>query len=118
MGTLRGGRRLWRLTSTVAVEDGTIVLILEGRLGHVTVAELKAASDRVLAGGPPVLVLDLSGVDYLSSAALRVLKSLAEEQLARGSRLTLRAPSPAAQLSLALSGHITETGAADPARAS
>ena len=63
-----------------------------------------AAVNPLVAGGALDLVIDLSGVDYLSSAALRVLESFAEGQARRGGRLTLRAPSPAARLSLELSG--------------
>jgi len=104
MGAFVGGRRLWRLKSTTVVENGTTVLILEGRLGHATADELMAAAGPLVAGGALDLVIDLSGVDYLSSAALKVLESLAAGQSSRGGRLTLRAPSPAARLSLELSG--------------
>ena len=104
MGAFVGGRRLWRLKTTTAVENGTTVLILEGRLGQATAGELQAAAEPLVANGGLDLVIDLSGVDYLSSAALKVLESLAAGQASRGGRLTLRAPSPAARLSLELSG--------------
>jgi anti-anti-sigma factor len=104
MGAFSGGRRLWRLTGTTTVENGTTVLILEGRLGHATAGELMAAAGPLVAGGTLDLVIDLSGVDYLSSAALKVLENLAAGQSNRGGRLTLRAPSPAARLSLELAG--------------
>lgn len=105
MGAFAGGRRLWRLTSTTVVENGTTVLILEGRLGHATAGELMAAAGPLVSGGALDLVIDLSGVDYLSSAALKVLENLAARQSSRGGRLTLRMPSPAAQLSLELAGN-------------
>jgi anti-anti-sigma factor len=104
MGAFAGGRRLWRLKTSTVVENGTTVLILEGRLGQGTAGELMAAAGPLVAGGALDLVIDLSRVDYLSSAALKVLESLAAGQTSRGGRLTLRAPSPAAQLSLELSG--------------
>jgi anti-anti-sigma factor len=104
MGAFPRGRRLWRLTDTTVVENGTTVLILEGRLGQATAGEFMAAASPLVAGGALDLVIDLSGVDYLSSAALKVLERLAAEQSSRGGRLTLRAPSPAARLSLELSG--------------
>ena len=104
MGAFRGGRRLWRLKTATAVENGTTVLILEGRLGQATADELMEAAGPLVANGVLDLVIDLSGVDYLSSAALKVLESLAAGQASRGGRLTLRAPSPAARLSLELSG--------------
>ena len=104
MGTSGGRRRLWRLTTTTAEEGGTTVLFLEGRLSHATADELMAAARPIVAAGALELVIDLSGVDYLSSAALKVLESLAAGQSSRGGRLTLRAPPPAARLSLELSG--------------
>ena len=108
MGAFGGGRRLWRLTSTAVVENGTTVLILEGRLGQATAGELMAAAGPLAGDGARDLVIDLSGVDYLSSAALKVLESLAAGQASRGGRLTLRAPSPAARLSLELAGDVLE----------
>ena len=50
------------------------------------------------------MVIDLSGVDYLSSAALKVFKALADRLSEKGGRLRLRAPSVAARLALELSG--------------
>ena len=96
-------RRLWRLTTKTVVEHGTPVLFLEGRLDHARAAALQEAAAQLLTGSPD-LVVDLSGVDYLSSAALKIFATLAGEQSKRGGRLTLRAPSVAARLALELSG--------------
>ena len=100
------GKRLspvWRLSSRTVAENGTIVLILEGRLGHATAPQLHAMVEGAAQGSKDV-VLDLAGVDYLSSAALKVIDGLAAEQAGRGGELTLRSPSPAARLSLELAG--------------
>jgi anti-anti-sigma factor len=94
MATGRHGPRLWGLSSREVAENGTIVLVLEGRLGHATAGELKAIVEHA-ANTSKEVVLDLSGVDYLSSAALQVIAAC---------RLTVRAPSPAARLSLELAG--------------
>lgn len=67
-------------------------------------AELRSAADAVLAADPRDLVIDLSGVDYLSSAAIKEFERISAEQSERGRQLTLRAPSPAARLSLELAG--------------
>ena len=88
----------------MAAENGTTVLILEGRLSHMTAAEFEAAAKAAIRGGVPELVIDLAAVDYLSSAGLRVLENLSAAQKDNGARLTLRAPSPAARLSLELAG--------------
>jgi anti-anti-sigma factor len=97
------GTPAWRLSNQTVAENGTIVLILEGRLGHAAAPQLKAMVEGVAQGSKDV-VLDLAGVDYLSSAALKVIEGLAAEQAGRGGELTVRAPSPAARLSLELAG--------------
>lgn len=99
-------RRLWRLTTTSVVENGVAVLVLEGRLGHATAAELEAAAGRLLGQGASELVIDLSAVDYISSAALHVTEALADDLARRGGRLTLRAPSAPARLALELAGRL------------
>jgi anti-anti-sigma factor len=100
MASKAGVPRLWKLGTRSGVENGTIVLFLEGRLGRATAAELRTALEQVR-GGAGDLVIDLAGVDYLSSAAIKVF----EEILAgHGRQLTFRAPSPAARMSLELAG--------------
>ena len=95
-----GVPRLWKLGSRTGVENGTIVLYLEGRLGQATATELRAAVEAA-GKGASSLVINLAGVDYLSSAAIKIFESLQAEQ---GLELTFRAPSPAARVSLALAG--------------
>jgi stage II sporulation protein AA (anti-sigma F factor antagonist) len=97
------GRRLWRLHTNTTDEQGTPVLFLTGRIGHAEAAEFEYAALRH-AAGPGDVVMDLSGVDYLSSAGLRILEFVAERQAERGGRLRLRAPSVAARLALDFSG--------------
>ena len=81
------------------------VLLIEGRLDHAASGQLEAAVlQQAASPDATVIVVDLSGVDYLSSAALRVFTSLADRQSQRGGRLRLRAPSIAARLALELSG--------------
>ena len=85
---------LWRLSSRTVAENGSVVLVLEGRLGHSAAPQLKAILEGAAQGSKDV-VLDLAGIDYLSSAALKVIED---------AELTLRSPSPAARLSLELAG--------------
>jgi anti-anti-sigma factor len=100
----RNAPRQWHLASSAVTENGSTVLILQGRIGQAAAGDLEAAAKAALSGGIRDLVLDLSGVDYLSSAGLKVLQGLAAAQNDRGAKLVLRAPSPAARLSLDLSG--------------
>jgi len=83
-------------------------LLLEGRLGHTTAPELETAARQLLAGGCTRLVLDLSRVDYLSSAALQILERLSTELSGRNGHLTLRAPAEPVRVALELSGALSE----------
>jgi anti-anti-sigma factor len=100
MASKAGVPRLWKLGTRSGVENGTIVLFLEGRLGRATAADLRVALAKA-GGGAGDLVIDLAGVDYLSSAAIKVFEEVLAEQ---GRQLTFRAPSPAARMSLELAG--------------
>ena len=96
--------KLWRLHTKTAVEAGIPVLFVEGRVSHAESAELEAAVGQHPPDGAGNVVIDLSGVDYISSAALKVFQALAERQVEKGGRLRLRAPSVAARLALELAG--------------
>ena len=100
----RNAPRQWYLDSSAVTENGSTVLLLRGRIGHAAAGDLEAAAKAALSGGIRELVLDLSGVDYLSSAGLKVLAGLAAIQKDRGASLVVRDPSPAARLSLELAG--------------
>ena len=105
MTTGRNGPQMWRFRCRTLAENGTLVLVLEGRLGFATANELKERVEEA-ANASKEVVLDLSEVDYLSSASLRVIEGLAAAHSSGGGTLTLRAPSPAARLSLELAGMI------------
>lgn len=104
MAPPRAVPRLWKLSSRPGIENGANVLTLEGRLGHSSVGEFRAAAEAAMAPGHQDFVIDLAGVDYVSGEAIKVLEQLAAEQAARGRQLTLRNPSPAARLSVELAG--------------
>ena len=104
------GRRLWRLHINAAVEGGIPVLFVEGRLGHDAAAELEKIAARHPPDASANVVIDLSEVDYLSSAALKVFAMLAERLSVDGGRLRLRAPSVAARLALELAGLLELVG--------
>jgi anti-anti-sigma factor len=99
--------RLWRLSVTCSRSESHAILLLEGRLGHSTASELKAAAGPLVAEGVSNLVLDLSRVDYLSSAALQILERLSLDLEVQGGRLTLRAPADPVRVALELFGALT-----------
>jgi anti-anti-sigma factor len=90
---------LWHLHTKTQVEHGSPVLVVEGRLGHHSAGELEKTLLEHSTNGESTLVVDLSGVDYMSSAALKVFRSIADTRSIR-----LRAPSLAARFALELSG--------------
>ena len=98
------GRRLWRVVTKTSIEGGSPVLFVEGRLGHVAAAELEAAVNRHLSDAADDVIIDMSGVDYVSSAPLKLFAALADRVSEKGGRLRLRAPSVSARLALELAG--------------
>jgi anti-anti-sigma factor len=98
--------RLWGLSMAQRRAENEAILLLVGRLGHTTVPELEAAARQLIADGVSNLVLDLSRVDYLSSAALGVIERLAGDLAGKGGRLTLRDPAVPVRVTLELSGDL------------
>ena len=74
-----------------------LVLAVKGRVDHSTAEMLKSALAPHLgrcAAGRDHLVLDLAGVDYISSAGLRVLMLAAKQATAQQGFLALAAVQP------------------------
>jgi anti-sigma B factor antagonist len=67
-----------------SVENGSAVFSLEGRLDTVTAPELEKALKESLEGVSE-LTLDFEGLDYISSAGLRVLLSVQKLMSKQGS---------------------------------
>lgn len=71
------------------------VLALSGRLDGLASPALEQRVDAVFASGARVLVLDLSGLAYVSSAGLRVFLTAAKKFKTAGGRATFVAlPAP------------------------
>ena len=62
------------MTINKTVEDGKLTVVLEGRLDTFTAPDLEKELGESLDGIKDV-VLDLKGLEYISSAGLRVLLS-------------------------------------------
>jgi anti-anti-sigma factor len=84
-----------------------------GRIDGTNAAAAEAELKSILESEGPNLILDLSGVDYLSSAGLRVVLVAAKSTRASGGKLVLAGPRPAISEILAMSGfdRIIETTA-------
>ncbi|MCI8294555.1 MAG: STAS domain-containing protein [Lachnospiraceae bacterium] len=65
------------------VENGTEVLTISGRLDTQTAPDLEQELDKI-GEGCKTLILDLSGLEYISSAGLRVILKAQKYMAAKG----------------------------------
>lgn len=76
------------MTITKTVENGTLRIALEGRLDTNTAPQLETELKTSLSGISE-LELDFSGLEYISSAGLRVLLA-AQKTMSRQGKMTIR----------------------------
>ena len=76
------------MTITKTAENGTLRIALEGRLDTNTAPQLEAGLKTSLSGITE-LELDFSGLEYISSAGLRVLLA-AQKTMSRQGKMTIR----------------------------
>ena len=69
--------------------DGVVCITVEGRLDAATVPTLEQALQRLLTEGQGRLVMNLSGVNYISSSGLRVLLTARRQARSRGGDMFL-----------------------------
>jgi len=84
----------------VRVEEGrsfTKTVVLEGRLDTDAATELEGPLDAVLASPMKVLVFDLSGLEYITSAGLRLLLRAQKSMTARAGKVLMLDPQPPVQ---------------------
>ena len=66
------------------IENGNVTLTVSGRLDTTTAPELEKTVDSIL-GGTKELVFDMTGLEYISSAGLRVILKAQKAMNAQGS---------------------------------
>lgn len=97
-------RELWALNITHERHDGIVALAVNGRLGTASSeAFVDAISQEIRAAGVRLLV-DLSGVDYVSSAGLGALQAIAQRVHESRGELILCALSESVRLVFDLAG--------------
>ena len=80
---------LWYLRVKPDQSSGVRVLTVAGRVSHRTAPDLATALDSAAASPGGGIVLDLSGVDYISSAGLRAVEAAAIRMSATGRALVV-----------------------------
>jgi anti-sigma B factor antagonist len=83
--------------------DGATVIYVQGELDMATAERLRDAVEPHM-GPEQTIVLDLSGVDFMDSACLKVLVHARGQLTADGGSLILRNPSRAAHRLLTIAG--------------
>jgi anti-anti-sigma factor len=87
--------------------DESVVVTAAGRLGSAAAPELATVLNE--SSGAAQLILDLSAVDYLSSAGLHVIEDAAVQLQARQRSLRVRGAHGATKLSLELADRLPKS---------
>jgi anti-sigma B factor antagonist len=108
-------RQLWALSVTSERNDGIVVLAVNGRLGTASSLAMVEALSREIRAGYLRLLVDLGGVDYVSSAGLGALEAIARRVHESRGELVLCALSEPVRLVFDLAG-LLSAFAIEPSR--
>jgi anti-anti-sigma factor len=97
---------VWYLSVEQTEADGVTTIAAEGRISERTSRDLQRILDAAAQSSGPGVILDLTGVDYISSAGLRTLERTAGRLGADGRALVLCGPQDEVKAALALAGCI------------
>ncbi len=75
-------------------KEGVTVVTLVGRLDELATTDVEVAFAALAEAGPERVVVDMEGVEYISSSGLRVLLMLLRAMEKKGGQLTLCSLSP------------------------
>ena len=92
----------WPLRVAHDRRDGVLVLTLSGRISHSSAPDLREALGAAMTEADRDVVIDLAGVDYVSSAGILVLAEASERLRSRQGQLALCAVSEPVQIVLRL----------------
>jgi stage II sporulation protein AA (anti-sigma F factor antagonist) len=96
----------WQLRCQRQVEEDVLVLTVAGRIGAASAPQLIEALVAAVEGGDRRILVDLGGVDYLSSAGVIALEATAGRVYAAGGRLVLCDLAEPVRLALQLAGRL------------
>jgi anti-anti-sigma factor len=92
------------MEASVEQRGGVTTVHVSGSVDGLTAEDLQRVFSRELDAGHHRLVADFGGVDYTSSAGLRVLLATLKQSRSRGGDLLVAAPHPEVRKVLDLSG--------------
>jgi anti-sigma B factor antagonist len=72
---------------TTRTQGDACIIVIAGKLDSVTSPQAQQAIDAIVSGGARKVAVDFSGLDYISSAGLRVLLGTAKKLSATGGAL-------------------------------
>jgi len=87
--------------------DGVKVVSIEGSVDAMTAGQVQGYFDDLLEKGERRIILDLSKVDFMSSAGLRVIMTVSKNLRQEGGELRLAAAQPSVEKMLKISGFTT-----------
>ena len=97
---------IWSLEIVRQPRDGASVFTVTGRLGTAASAIFLKTFKQAVLEGQRRLVIDLSGVDYISGAGLRAFDAVADRAASRGGKLVLCGMTEPVRLAFDLAGRL------------
>lgn len=90
---------------TEVLQEGQVTVIaVSGSVDALTAADLTSVIDSQIAGGNVHLVMDLNGLEFMSSAGLRTLLGAVKETRSHGGDLRIASSNPGIDKVLKMSG--------------
>lgn len=71
------------------IKKGAAIVSVSGRIDAMTSADFENSINSVIAAGESLIILDFKGVDYISSAGLRVILAKAKALKGKGGKLVM-----------------------------
>ena len=94
------------MTMSIESQGDLAVVVLSGRLDSTNAADTEAQILAQIEAGSPRVVVDASGLEYLSSAGLRVFLVVAKRVKASGGALALHSLTPHVREVFEISGFV------------
>ena len=91
------------MEAIIKIENGILHIAPSGRLDTVNSAELKSKVEAVNSNGCDIDI-DFTGVEYISSAGLRLLVALQKQVNASGNKMVVRNPNKVVKEIFAVAG--------------